>query len=287
MIGAVKQALAGAGLLLAAGALPCLAGETTPPPQNDGFGATLWMQRSVEYRAAALEAYALAKIRLDEALADPSWTAATEQTGDYEDLPPAVVVDVDETVLNNSAYMAHLVTTGRTFSFKSWDAFVKDEVSTPIPGALAFADYAASKGVKVFYVTNRPVGEKGATRGNLEKAGFPTGGNVDTVMTQDPAKGWDEYKGKRRAFIAKSYRIVLLIGDNFGDFTDSFKGSPADRLKVFEADKAHWGHDWIQLPNPSYGSWEQAPYEGDRSLSAAQRRALQVEALKPWDPKEK
>ncbi|NIJ40761.1 acid phosphatase [Parvibaculum indicum] len=288
MIGSLKRGISAvgimAGLILAIGTVPGMAAETSPPAQNDGFGAALWMQSSTEYKAAALSAYALARIRLDEALADPAWTAATEQTDDYEALPPAVVVDVDETVLDNSAYMAHLIATGEHFSFKSWDAFVKDEVSTPIPGALAFAKYATSKGVKIFYVTNRPVGEKEATRGNLVKMGFPMGGNVETVLTQDPAQGWDEYKGKRRAFIVRNYRIVLLMGDNFGDFTDRFKGTAADRLKVFEADKAHWGHDWIMLPNPTYGSWEQAPFKGDYSLSAAERRKLQMEALTPWEP---
>ena len=289
MIGTMKRAAATLGaaavLIFAAGTAPCMAGETAPPARNDGFGATLWMQSSVEYKAAALGAYALARNRLDEALSDPGWTAATEQSGDYQTLPPAVIVDVDETVLDNSAYMARLVTKNEPFTMMSWDAFVKDEVSTPVPGALAFAQYAASKGVKIFYVTNRPAGEKEATRGNLEKAGFPMGGNVETVLTQDPAQGWDEYKGKRRAFIAKDYRIVLLMGDNFGDFTDSFKGTPDARLKVFEADKTRWGHDWIMLPNPTYGSWEQAPFEGDYKIPAARRRELQAEALKVWEPK--
>ncbi|MGX1197750.1 5'-nucleotidase (lipoprotein e(P4) family) [Parvibaculum sp. MBR-TMA-1.3b-4.2] len=287
MTGYLKQAFLAAALLFAQGTLPVRAADPMPTAQNDGFGATLWMQTSVEYKAATLGAYALARLRLDEALEAPDWTAATEQTGDFTGLPPAVVLDVDETVLDNSAYMAHLVTTGHHFALKSWDAFVKDEVSTPIPGALAFTRYAASKGVTVFYVTNRPVGEKEATRGNLEKFGFPMKDGTDTVLTQDPSKGWDSFKSKRRAAIAKDYRIVLLIGDNFGDFTDRFKGTPADRLKVFKADKDHWGHDWILIPNPSYGSWEQAPFEGNYKIPAAERRKLQAEALKPWEPKGK
>ncbi len=287
MTGFLKQALLAAALLFAPGTLPVRAAAPVLPARNDDFGATLWMQTSVEYKAAALGAYALARLRLDEALKDPDWTAATEQTGNYKEMPPAVVLDVDETVLDNSAYMAHLVMTGHLFALKSWDAFVKDEVSTPIPGALAFTQYAASKGVTVFYVTNRQVGEKEATRGNLAKYGFPMKDGMETVLTQDPAKGWDAFKSKRRVAIAKDYRIVLLIGDNFGDFTDSFKGTPADRLTVFEADKDHWGRDWILVPNPSYGSWEQAPFEGNYKIPAAERRRLQAEALKPWEPKRK
>lgn len=250
--------------------------------QHDDLDATLWMRTSVEYKANCVAAYDLAKIRLDEALADKSWTAATEQKNSYKDLPPAVIVDADETVLDNSAYEAWTVVHNTHYSGKTWDAFVKDEVSSSVPGALDFAKYAASKGVKVFYVTNRSEGQKDATKANLEKLGFPMGGNVDTVLTKDKAKGWGSNKGTRRAFIAKDYRILLLLGDNLGDFTDSFRGSPEDRLPVYEKAAAHWGHDWIVIANPTYGSWEQAPFKGNYSLSPAERRQMQIDALKPW-----
>src|ERR1051326_4687767 len=74
-------------------------------PPNDNLNATLWTQRSVEFKGNAMTVYALGKVRLDEALADKKWTAApVEQKGDYQNLPPAVVLDLDETVLDNSAY---------------------------------------------------------------------------------------------------------------------------------------------------------------------------------------
>src|SRR5277367_1525723 len=86
------------------------------PPANDLLNAVLWMQRSVEYKANSLASFTLARLRLDQALADKTWTAApAEQTGAYQDLPPAVVVDLDETLLDNSAYQAWLVKTGKTF----------------------------------------------------------------------------------------------------------------------------------------------------------------------------
>src|SRR5262249_28189556 len=76
-------------------------------PANDLLNAVLWMQRSVEYKASALSAFALARLRLDQALADPNWTAAPkEQTGNYRSLPPAVIVDIDETIFDNSGYQA-------------------------------------------------------------------------------------------------------------------------------------------------------------------------------------
>src|SRR5438094_8186200 len=85
------------------------------PPASDLIHAVLWMQRSVEYKASALTAFALARIRLDQALADPNWTAAPrEQTGAYQSLPPAIVLDIDESILDNSGYQAWMVLADKT-----------------------------------------------------------------------------------------------------------------------------------------------------------------------------
>src|SRR5262245_55231501 len=87
--------------------LPAGAALAEDAPANDTLNAVLWMQRSVEYKANTLGAYALAQIRLDQALADKNWTAApAEQKGAYQDLPPAIIMDADETILDNSGYQA-------------------------------------------------------------------------------------------------------------------------------------------------------------------------------------
>ncbi len=81
---------------------------------NDNLNAVLWDQTSVEFKANALGAYALGRVRLDEALADKTWTAApVEQTGAFQDLPPAIILDVDDTVLNTSAYQAWTIAAAR------------------------------------------------------------------------------------------------------------------------------------------------------------------------------
>jgi acid phosphatase len=261
-------------------ATPALAQE---PPAHDLLNATLWMQKSVEYKGNSLTAFALAKIRLDQALADKSWTAAPEeQKGDYQNLPPAVVLDVDESLMDNSGYQAWMTLNNTTFSPKTWTAFVSSETSTPIPGALDFCKYADSKGVKVFYVTNRTAAEEAPTRHNMEKFGFPMGGNVDTVLTTGEKPDWTSAKGTRRAYIAKDYRILINIGDNFGDFVDAYKGTDADREKVFEANKDRWGREWIVIANPSYGSFEAVPFAFDYKKSAAEQRQSKRGALKAW-----
>jgi acid phosphatase len=250
---------------------------------NDNLNAVLWMQKSVEYKANAEAVFALAKIRLDEALKDKSRTAApAEQTGNFRDLTPAVIADADETVLDNSGYQAWMVAKGETFNPKTWTQFVKSQTSTAIPGAVEFAKYAESKGVRVFYVTNRTKEEEPATRENMRKLGFPMTANIDTILTAREQPNWGSAKGTRRAVIAKHYRILLLLGDNFGDFTDDYKGSVEERQKVYEANAAHWGTDWLMLPNPSYGSFESAPFGHNFKVPLEEQRAAKRAALAPW-----
>src|SRR5262249_17947028 len=169
---------------------------TQPPPANDLLNAVLWMQRSVEYKASTVTAFALARIRLDQALADPNWTAAPkEQTGAYQSLPPAVVLDVDESILDNSGYQAWMTMNDTTFDPKTWNAYVNMVASLAIPGAVDFARYADSRGVKVFYVSNRTAEEEQATKKNLEKLGFPMGGDVDVMLMTRKQPDWGSAKG--------------------------------------------------------------------------------------------
>ena len=262
---------------------PPVAAQAPEPPASDLLNAVLWMQRSVEYKASALTAFALARIRLDQALADKDWTAAPkEQTGAYQSLPPAIVLDVDESILDNSGYQAWMTLKGTTFDSKTWNAYVNTVTSQAIPGAVEFARYADSKGVKVFYVSNRTADEETATRKNLEKFGFPMGGNVDTMLMTRKQPDWGSAKGTRRAFVARSYRILINVGDNFGDFVDDYRGGEAERLKVMEDNQARWGREWIMIANPSYGSFESAPYRHDFKLSDAEKRTLKRGVLDAW-----
>ena len=175
-----------------------------------------------------------------------------------------------------------MVMTANTFSPKTWTAYVNSMETLAVPGAVEFCKYADSKGVKVFYVTNRTNEEKPASKKNMEKLGFPMGGNVDTFLFAKDQPDWGSAKSTRRAFIAKNYRIVMMMGDNYGDFSDGYKGSMADRLKEFEANKERWGRDWIMLANPSYGSFESAPFMHDYKKSQAEQRKAKRDALKAW-----
>jgi 5'-nucleotidase (lipoprotein e(P4) family) len=265
-------------------AAPPPAPASSGPPPHDILNAVLWMQRSVEYRATTTGIFALAQIRLDQALADPNWTAIIpkERPEQYQALPPAVILDVDETILDNSDYQAWNVVKDTSFDPKTWTVFVNSVTSRGIPGAAEFCQYAVSKGVKVFYVSNRTAEEEPATRKNLEKFGFPIDNTVDTVLTSRERPDWTSAKGTRRTFIAKEYRVLLNLGDNFSDFTDDYRGNEAQRLAVLQQYKEHWGHDWLMLPNPTYGSFESATFNHDFKKSAAEQRKAKRDALEFW-----
>ena len=115
--------------------------------------------------------------------------------------------------------------------------WTKAMAAKAVPGAVDFLKYADSKGVKIFYVTNRDAAQEEATRKNIEALGFPMGGNVDTFLMNKEKEDWTSKKGTRLAFVGKDYRVLLLLGDNYGDFSDDSGGSEADRLASL--DKQH------------------------------------------------
>lgn len=279
MITGKSLALGFALFALSAGAVRA---QETPPPA-DLLLAALWTQRAVEYKGNALTVYALARIRLDEAIADKTWTAAPgEQSGDYQALPPAIILDVDETLLDNSLYQVWMMKNNQSFSTKTWNQFCAAQVSTAIPGALEFVKYADSKGVKVFYITNRDATTEKDTRENMQKLGFPLGGNVDTFLMQNEKPEWAGAKSTRRAVVTRDYRVLLNIGDNFGDFDDRYRTTEAERAKAFEADLRYWGKQWLMIANPTYGSFDTAPFGHDFKKSREEQRKAKWDVLESW-----
>jgi acid phosphatase len=251
---------------------------------HENLNAVVWMQAALEYEASALQAFRLAQMQVDAALSNPAWTAAIEQTADASKLPPAVIVDVDETVLDNSYYQARMIRDRTEYSAATWDPWVQEARATAIPGAVEFTKYAASKGVTVFYVTNRTANLEDPTRRNLIALGFPlqtagaTDAPIDTVLTRGERPEWQaSAKGTRRAHIAGAYRILLLIGDDLGDFVADAGGTVAERKAKTAPQEDWWGRRWIMVPNPSYGSWERAVIGSGKDPIAAKRAVLKFD----------
>jgi acid phosphatase len=247
---------------------------------NDYLNAVLWHQTSAEYEAAARTAYAMAKIALDRALADPGHTAAEEQSGDFARLPPAIIMDVDETVLDNGPYQGSLVKNqGRERPADMWARWVEAAIAEPVPGADDFIAYAQAKGVTVFFITNRNAEKEAATRRNLARIGAVLPDDLDTVLLEREKPEWRNAKSSRRAQAAETHRILLLLGDDLGDFSGHFNKPAPERKALARQDAARWGRDWIMIPNPMYGSWEMAAINFAFRQPVEVRRQMKYDAI--------
>jgi 5'-nucleotidase (lipoprotein e(P4) family) len=236
-------------------------------------GAILWTQSSAEYRALAYQTFVLARLRLEQNLQtrNPRSRNRTHQR-------TAVIVDADETVLDNSRFQAELVLRGMPYTAQAWREWCQRAEAGAVPGAVDFLTYAVQHGVSVFYITNRRQAEKAGTIANLQKLGFPNVSN-ETVMVRDD--GAPASKESRRQLVAARYRIALLVGDNLNDFNDDFSGkSIMDRANQVDRERAEFGTRYIVVPNPMYGDWESAVYENKSGLTDEQRRTLRHQALK-------
>lgn len=244
--------------------------------------ATQWAQTAVEYDGVTRGAYRLAGAMMKRALADSTWTAALTQAEQapaaYRDKPPAVILDVDETVLDNSPYQARLIRENEAYGSESWHAWCRERQAAAVPGALDFTRRADSMGVQVIYLTNRDSVVEAATRDNLERLGFPVADAPDAVLTQGERPNW-ESKVPRRDWVAERYRVLLLLGDNLGDFAEPVDTSLAVRQKVADRYERFWGTRWIALPNPQYGSWEGALFDYDYGQSPWERLRRKHEHL--------
>lgn len=232
-------------------------------------GAILWTQTSGEWRALAYQAFALARLRLDQDL----------RANRNRRIRRAVIVDVDETVLDNSPYQAMTVKTRTAYESKSWLAWCEKAEAAAIPGAVEFLRYANSRGVRVFYITNRRESEKRCTAQNLKKVGFPDVSDETLLVRTDTSS-----KQPRRDNIARKHRVVLLMGDNLNDFAGIFETSKTidSRLAATNQNKSNFGTRFIVLPNVMYGAWEEAIYGDPSKLTEEQKAEKRRNALKSF-----
>jgi 5'-nucleotidase (lipoprotein e(P4) family) len=251
---------------------------------NENLNAVLWMQRSAEYRAVAETVYRAATDRLDAALKDPDWDALSpeERANPAQGLPPAIMMDVDETVLDNTPYQARLVRDGLEYDEFTWDSWVREEKARPVPGVVEFARAAQARGITVLYVSNRAEHLLAPTLSNLRAVGLPVKNDsvflgLGTFVADCEQEGSE--KRCRRQFAGRSYRVLMQFGDQLGDFTQILINTPEARAELQEQHHGWFGERWWMLPNPTYGSWEPAVFNNDWRQPGEQRRALKRDAL--------
>ena len=257
---------------------------STTVAAHDNLNAVVWMQRSVEYREVTRTVYRSATQQLDAALKDTSRDALVqgERKNSAKGLPPAIVLDVDETVLDNSPYQARLIRNGKDYEDATWDVWVEERKAKPVPGALEFTQAAAKKGITVIYVSNRAIYLKDATLANLKALGFPV--KDDSVFlglgTQvKDCKQVGSEKLCRRMQVAQSYRVLMQFGDQLGDFVQVNPNTTEAREALATQYDSWFGSRWFMLPNPSYGNWEPALFNNAWKQPAEVRRQMKRDAL--------
>ena len=243
--------------------------------RHEMLNATLWQRTSGEYAALAYQAYRAAKTNLDRALAEPKWSAAVEQSGAFVEHPPAIVLDLDETVLDNTLYETRIILEYGRFTPETFSLWCEQARAAAVPGAKAFLRYAESRGVTVFYVSARPEALRSCTLATLRNLGLPIAADATTLLLKDGSA-----KVEQRRRIASAYRILLLVGDNLDDFVAGSHTSARARRLLAQKYSAYWGSKWIVLPNPMYGHWEAALYGFDYRLSRSQQLERKYRGLR-------
>lgn len=247
--------------------------QSAPTTVNNDYqiGATLFMQKAAEYRALCFQAFYWGKRTLDDDVKLSKKLPKAERKK-----PRAVVVDIDETVLDNSPAQAYGIKNKLPFNLKDWYAWGEMRKAKAIPGAVDFANYARQKGVRIFYVSNRDDVQQQATMDNLKSAGFPDISAENVLLRQRDANGrYVSTKEPRRLAIAEKYRIVILMGDNLNDHADFFESkSVAGRFAEVEKARDLWGNKFIVLPNAMYGEWESAIYRDDKTGATPEEKRL-------------
>lgn len=241
------------------------------------LNSTLWMQNSAEYALSASNVFKRAQARLN-IVKNSKTSAALEQAGDknISRLPPAIIFDLDETLLDNSPFQAYLIQNQQKFTDPLWDQWIQLKQATAIPGAIKFTHAAKNAGFKLFYVSNRSCvtpdncPNKNATMKNMRTLGFPDAEDSSAFLFKNEKTDWLKDKSSRRQKIAQTHRIVMLVGDDMQDFMSIEKATALRNgdtvIKTLAEQKM--GMQWFLLPNAMYGSWIDSLQKQNPDLTA-------------------
>ena len=251
-------------LFLIAASIGCTTPRTTTSVTHDrdwsrelsqqGADAVLWQNAGAEAYRCYQQGYELAEMKLDANLEEIAEEQQMIPAAEFDARQPAVIVDVDETVLDNSPFEVEGIAQGLTYTPARWKEWTKRANAAALPGSVDFLKYAVDQGCAVYYITNRDVDEKQWTIDNLIRAGFPMV-DAEHVMTREDTSD----KTARRARVAAEHRVVLLVGDQLTDFDERLKDRTTDRGRAtVDAMADTLLQYFVLLPNPMYGVWRDA-----------------------------
>jgi len=231
--------------------------------QENLANATIWFQRTPEMKALYYQCYNLAELRLA--------SFVKQKTSK----PQAVVVDIDETMLDNSPFEAQQILGSTGYTPEFWEKWTSLAKAKAVPGAVEFSHYCDSLGVAVIYISNRKTDELESTIKNLDSLGFAFAKKEYMFFKEDVSS-----KKTRRDKVSEKYEIVMLIGDNLNDLSEVFEKRGVDwGVGIVEQNKKEFGNRFILLPNPMYGDWEKNIYDPGYDQTPEQKRELRLKAI--------
>ena len=238
--------------------------------------AAAWMQNSAEYRELCYQAY---NVALDQVVK----AVAHHKKGDK---PLAIVLDADETVLDNSAFEAGLIGTGNSYSSKTWKEWCDAGVARAMPGAAEYLQAVDKLGVEIFYASNRNVKDHlESSMRNFKAIGFPQADRKHMIFKTDTSN-----KQVRFDQVMKDYDVVVFMGDNAGDLPiGTYHKGKEERNALVDQHKAEFGKRFIVFPNPTYGDWEPALKKDGKfgsywGLTPEQKSEVRKQSLRTWRP---
>ncbi len=228
--------------------------------------ATLWFQSSPEAEALFYQGFNIAKERV------------VEYNKTQGEKPNAVVVDLDETMIDNSAFQGKMIENGESYSPALWAEWTQLAKAKATPGAVEFTHFCESQGVEVIYLSNRLTSELESTMRNMDSLGF-TFIKPQNFLLVDKSSA----KQPRRDLVIEKFEIILLIGDNLNDFSVVFENRGEDwGISAVEANREEFGRRFIILPNPMYGEWEKSVYKHKNGLSEREKFKMRRESINAY-----
>ena len=246
--------------------------------KDERLHSTLWVQTSAEYAVSTHQVYSMARDHLQPAVTDPGWSALGGTIDPGQSV--AIIVDIDETVLDNAGHAARAIIARESFNVDNWRTWVREAAAPPVPGAVEYLRQVDAAGVTIFYVSNRHHDLEEPTRKNLAALGCPLRTDIDVVLLREERPDWGRDKSTRRDWVAKDFRVVQIVGDDLHDFTSVPQDADHEvRADIADRHAEQWGRKWFLLPNPIYGGWEEALMHGEHSrfVKPLDRKLQQLE----------
>ena len=192
-----------------------------------------WVVKSKEYDILCEQIYNTAWGKLSRLLKN-------------SDSNSCIVMDLDETVLDNSKYQIDLTKKGESYNPESWSAWGNLKEAELVPGAKNFIDNVNKTNVRIVFLSNRMDKNKLPTIKNMERLSIVDSDDIFLLRLNKEDKKYvrrsEIINGDGRFSEIGPLKVLAYFGDAKHDFPD-------------DDDNFTFGQNMFMFPNPMYGKW--------------------------------